>query len=97
VAYFLVEQATGPQWDPSRGAREQDGWDEHAAFMDGLVDDGLILLGGPFEGGGALHIVDAGSEEEIRARFGEDPWAGTILQLHSVRPWQVWLRGERAP
>ena len=30
--------------------REQDGWDEHARFMNGLVDDGFIVLGGPLEG-----------------------------------------------
>ena len=29
-----------------RDMREQDGWDEHAKFMDGLVDEGFILLGG---------------------------------------------------
>jgi uncharacterized protein YciI len=95
VPLFVVEQATGPEWDPSRDVREQEQWDEHAAFMDGLVDDGLILLGGPFEGGGALHIVDAESEEEVRARFGADPWAGTILRLDGVRPWRLWLRGQR--
>jgi hypothetical protein len=27
--------------------REQDDWDAHAGFMDGLVDDGFVLLGGP--------------------------------------------------
>jgi hypothetical protein len=26
--------------------REQEGWDEHARFMDALVDDGFVLLGG---------------------------------------------------
>ena len=50
--------------------REQEGWDEHAAFMDGLVEDRFILLGGPLEGDrDTLHVVDAPSEEEVRARF----------------------------
>src|SRR5256885_14753241 len=40
--------------------RKQAGWDEHARFMDGLVDAGFILLGGPLEGDHeTLHIVKA--------------------------------------
>jgi uncharacterized protein len=93
--YYLVEQAKGPAWDHARGRREQDGWDEHAAFMDGLVEEGLVVLGGPIgEGDGdhALLIMDAPDEATIRARFAEDPWAGTKLVIESIRPWSVWLR-----
>lgn len=44
--------------------------------MDGLVEDGFILLGGPLEGGrDTLHIVEADSEDSIRGRLAEDPWA----------------------
>jgi hypothetical protein len=44
---FAVRLVHGPNWDPRRPIRGQDRWDEHAAFMDGLVDDGFIILGGP--------------------------------------------------
>jgi uncharacterized protein YciI len=73
--------------------REQDGWDEHAAFMDGLVDDGFILLGGPLEGDrDTLHVVDAPSEEAVRARFAEDPWAANgMLTPESVERWTILL------
>jgi len=43
VAFFAVTLETGPNWDYSRARRDQDAWDEHAAFMDGLVDDGFRL------------------------------------------------------
>jgi hypothetical protein len=33
--------------------REQDAWDEHAAFMEALVDDGFVVLGGPIGEGNA--------------------------------------------
>jgi uncharacterized protein YciI len=47
MAMFLVVlRRSGPQWDPSRPLEEQSEWSEHAAFMDGLVDDGFIVLGG---------------------------------------------------
>jgi hypothetical protein len=47
MANFAVRLVHGPGWDPARPIRQQDGWDGHAAFMDGLVDDGFIILGGP--------------------------------------------------
>jgi hypothetical protein len=44
--------------------REQEGWDEHARFMDELVASGFILLGGPLENGReTLHIVSSTSAE----------------------------------
>jgi uncharacterized protein YciI len=98
--YYLVENATGPEWDPARGRREQAGWDEHAAFMDGLVEEGVIVLGGPTGEGetdNTLLVADVASEDEIRSRLAEDPWADTILEIASVRPWSVWLRAEGAP
>jgi uncharacterized protein YciI len=93
--YFLVEQGRGPAWDSSRRRREQAGWDEHAAFMDELADEGVVVLGGPTgedDGETVLLVVDAESESAIRARLAEDPWANAMLTIESVRPWSVWLR-----
>ena len=47
VAYFLCTLVHGPSWDDARGIREQDGWEHHAEFMDRLVEEGLIIIGGP--------------------------------------------------
>jgi hypothetical protein len=38
---FVVIREHGPSWDASRPLHEQDGWPEHAAFMEALVDDGF--------------------------------------------------------
>jgi uncharacterized protein YciI len=91
----LVELARGPAWDQSRRRREQAGWDEHAAFMDELTEEGIVLLGGPIgegDGENVLLVVDLDSEAATRARLADDPWAGTVLTIASVRPWSVWLR-----
>ncbi len=67
--------------------------------MDGLVDEGFVLLGGPIgegDGENTLLVVDAEDEEAIRARLAEDPWAGDLLTIASIRPWSVWLRPEKA-
>jgi uncharacterized protein YciI len=93
--YFLVERGKGPAWDHSRPRREQESWDEHAAFMDALAEEGFIVLGGPIgegDGENALLVVDAPDEETIRARFAEDPWPEDMHTTESIRPWTVLLR-----
>lgn len=89
-ALTLVHAAT---WDATRPIRHQDGWEEHAAFMDGLVASGFILLGGPLgDGERTLHVIDAADADEVRRRIGEDPWARDgLLEIGSLEPWALWL------
>jgi uncharacterized protein YciI len=94
---FLTFSSVGPNRDPSKGTREQPFWDEHAAFIDQLVDEGFVLMGGPLldEGGmpqGALLIVNAGDEDEVREKLKNDPWFQRgILKLESVKRWQIFI------
>lgn len=93
--YYLVTLAKGAAWDHARRRRKQDGWNEHAAFMDRLTEEGVVILGGPVgEGDGedVLLVVDLESEAAIRARLADDPWANGMLTIESVEPWTVWLR-----
>jgi hypothetical protein len=79
--------------------REQAGWDDHAAFMDGLVAEGFILLGGPLgEGTRFLHVVAATSPEEIEARLAADPWRlqSNSASSRSSRGRSSWARASRA-
>jgi uncharacterized protein YciI len=98
MANFAVRLVHGPGWDTSRPIRAQDAWDEHAAFMDGLVGDGFIILGGPVgDGEQSLHVVEAANEGQIRARLAEDPWASAgLLQIGTIEPWALWLDSRRA-
>jgi uncharacterized protein YciI len=93
MANFAVRLVHGPGWDPTRPIRGQDAWDAHAAFMDGLVDDGFIVMGGPVGGGDqTLHVVQAADDNDVRARLAEDPWASAgLLQIGSIEPWALWL------
>jgi uncharacterized protein YciI len=91
--YYLVRQGPGPAWDDSRPRRKQAGWDEHAAFMDTLAEEGTIVLGGPVgDGHSVLLVFDVESEEAIRTRLADDPWLDTVLTIESIEPWSVWLR-----
>jgi len=86
----------GPAWDPVRPLREQDAWDEHAAFMDELAAEGFVVLGGPLGAGAPEHrvllIFDADSENTIHARLDADPWTDMgMLETVSVERWDVLL------
>jgi uncharacterized protein YciI len=92
---FLVTLLrSGPQWDASRPLEEQSGWDEHASFMDGLVDEGFLVLGGPLaDEHRVAHAVEAESEDAVRAMLARDPWSETHLQVDAVEPWTIRLDG----
>jgi uncharacterized protein YciI len=93
--YWVVRRRRGGPWDWSKGLREQDGFDVHAAIMDRWVDEGFILLGGPLEGEKeVVHVIDAPSEEAIHARFEEDNWQQDgKLSTVSVERWTILLDG----
>jgi uncharacterized protein YciI len=92
MANFAVAMEHGPRWDPARGIRDQDGFPAHAAFMDALVDDGFVIIGGPLDTGLPLLAVQAPHEQAVRDRLAADPWAlAGLLLVSSVRPWSLWL------
>ncbi len=98
--YYLVRRARGAAWDHSRRRRQQDGWDDHAAFMDTLAAEGVVVLGGPVgdgDGEDALLVIDLPDEAAVRARLAGDPWGEDMLTLESVEPWSVWLRAGEVP
>ena len=75
---FVVISAVGPNRDPSKGAREQPFWNDHEAFIDQLVEEDFILMGGPLldRAGlpqGALLIVNAEDENEVKEKLENDP------------------------
>ena len=46
---FAVIRTRGPAWNSAFGLERQIDWAGHARFMDGLQNEGLIVLGGPLE------------------------------------------------
>jgi hypothetical protein len=94
--FFVVLRRTGPEWDASVPLEEQGGWDAHAAFMDALVEDGFVLLGGPLADEETVVLaVEAGSAAEVRETLAHDPWAGTHLVVERVDGWTIRLDGRR--
>ena len=95
MPYFAVTVEHDLNWDSSRGMREQDEWDAHATFMDALVDEGFVVLGGPVgDGERVLLAVWADSEEAVEARFAEDPWRPMgLLRTAAIEPWEILMDG----
>jgi uncharacterized protein YciI len=89
-------QGRGPTWDRTRPRRAQDGWAEHAAFMDALAERGTVLLGGPLgddvNTGDVLLVASADDEATVRAALAADPRNGAVLTIKSVERWSLWLR-----
>jgi hypothetical protein len=65
--------------------------------MDGLVEAGFIVLGGPLEDEHrVVHAVEAESEEAVRATLARDPWSGTHLLVDAIEPWIIRLDARRS-
>lgn len=95
ATYFAVTRRRGGAWDPTKPMQAQVQWAEHAAFMNRLVDAGLVVLGGPLgTGERVLLAVAANGESEIRARLRADPWTPLgLLEIASIEPWAILLDG----
>ena len=65
--------------------------------MDGLVDDGFLVLGGPLaDDGRVAHAVEADSEQAVRDTFARDPWSETHLRVDTIEPWTIRLDARAA-
>ena len=93
MMFLVILRRSGPEYDHSKPLEEQSGWLEHAAFMDGLVEDGVIVLGGVLgDEVRTAHAVEAASEEAIRETLARDPWSGSHLVVDSIDPWTIRLQ-----
>ena len=90
---FAVIRARGPAWDDSRRLEDQGDWAAHASFMEALVDEEFVALGGPLEGtADVLLVVRAKDSSEIAERLATDPWAHRgLLTVKQICPWQLRL------
>ncbi len=94
MTFFVVLRRRGPEWDPSSPLEEQSGWDVHAEYMDRLVEQGVVVLGGPLADEHRVVLaMEAASEADVRSALGRDPWSGTHLVVDSVDAWTIRLDG----
>ncbi len=100
MSLFAVTREAGPGWTEGKGAFEQPALNDHAAFMDGLAEEGLVRFAGPLAGSEqgrirVLLIADAGSEADIHRRLADDPWERSQqVVTTTVEPWNVLVGAE---
>ena len=90
---FAVIRTRGPAYQPDRPLEAQDAWRAHAEFMNALLKEGFVVMGGPLEDGpDVLHIVRTDSAAVIAARFAADPWEPMgLLRTVRIAPWTLRL------
>ena len=92
--FLVIRTRSGPDYDAERPLEEQRGWDEHAAFMDRLVDEGIVVLGGPLADEHRVALaIDAANEDAVNQSLDADPWTGSHLVTDAVEPWTIRLDG----
>lgn len=101
MSYFAVIRNAGPAWTDGKGAFEQPGVNDHAAFMNGLAEKSIVLFAGQLAGSEhgriqVLLIVDTDSEDAIHDCLAGDPWAqAQRLVTTSVEPWNLFVGADR--
>ena len=90
---FVVTLNRGAAYRHDLPLEQQVDWTAHATFMDALVEEGLVRLGGPLEGtSDVLLIFRADSAEQIRERLAPDPWHKMgLLTIARILPWTIRL------
>ena len=89
----LISHTPGPAWVDGVSFREQPGVEHHLATMRGWLEDGHLVMGGPFldaDGGGAA-IVRFASVEEADAAAQDDRAVRDGLLVARTRPWLAGL------
>jgi hypothetical protein len=90
---FAVILTHGAAWQRAVPLEGQVDWTAHAGFMDALVEDGFVALGGPLETtDDVLLIARADNPAEIADRLGADPWhRQDLLRISRIAPWTIRL------
>ena len=95
--FHVVVRRAGAARGPARRRGEQSRGAEPPAVMDGLVDSGFIVLGGPLaDEERVVHAVEAESEDEVRAALARDPWSESHLRIDTIEPWTIRLDARHA-
>jgi uncharacterized protein len=94
---IVVRLGAGRTW-VSGPPEDQEGWEEHAEFVDELIARGTMVMGGPFaDHSGSLIFLEGVGEVEARALLARDPFVlNGVFVLEELRAWNVYV-DERTP
>ena len=89
---IALRTRAGPTWKSGRPEGQPD-WEAHAEFIDALVDDGTIVMAGPFaDSSGTLILLEGVTCDRVRELFADDPFVRNgVFELEDVRELVVYV------
>lgn len=93
--HLVVVHSPGPAWEPGLPLMQQTGVLEHRNHYARLLDEGLLLMGGPFVdgGGGGMMVFKPGMDEDrLREHALADPAVESDLLQFEIRRWMIGLK-----
>ncbi|MFO0972302.1 MAG: YciI family protein [Phycisphaerae bacterium] len=91
--YLVVRLMPGPRWDPNKPRDQQPHIAEHRAYMQSLLADGRMTIGGPFvDDLGGLGVFDASAARQVRGWIDADPCVRAGVMRYDLRHWRAAVR-----
>lgn len=89
-AVYWIEYQRGPAWPVGQSAPQQ-ALHDHQLYLEGLMQNGKLLMAGLFrdEGGGGIAVLDTVDERAARHMMEADPAVQAGLLSARLRPWQM--------
>jgi uncharacterized protein YciI len=90
---IVLRTRAGPAWAGGGPPEEQPDWDAHAEFIDRLVDQGTIVMAGPYtDSSGTLILLEGVTREQVQAIFADDPFVRNgVFVVEDVRELLVYV------
>jgi uncharacterized protein YciI len=87
VKYYFVELITNADRAELPKAQVDSIQSAHMANINKMVEEKVLMLAGPFEGGGGIFILRMDSKEEAEARVRRDPAISAGRLNYKLRAW----------
>ena len=92
IQRVVLRVGPGPTWTTGL-PEDQPGWDEHAAFIDDLIERGVFVMGGPWTTRlGSMSLWEGMDAGEVRETMQRDPFVlNGVFEIEDVADWTVYV------
>ncbi len=92
IPRVVLRVGPGPTWT-SGLPEDQPGWDDHAAFIDDLIERGVFVMGGPWTRRlGSMSLWEGMDADEVREVMKDDPFVRNgVFVVEDVADWTVYV------
>ena len=92
IPRVVLRVGPGPTWT-SGLPEDQPGWDEHAEFIDDLIERGVFVMGGPWTNRlGSMSLWEGMDAAAVRDVMLRDPFVlNGVFEIEDVADWTVYV------